>query len=175
MFTKQKEIIKNKRLELIVDELSDDEGWAVFLDLDELSPNGNSVAYLLDTHILTGTNNRTMSWAILKTVHEYRIDYDDVCIFNSDNVAYTKKVFCDSLSCLFPFCIHITCRSHIVNLVKCFHSLFFMPSGRKSRFFNFLQRALTPGDSVTMPLNPATKSWSAWFNAVLYHAEFYFL
>ena len=28
-----------------------------------------------------------------------------------------KKAFFDTLSCLFPYCIHITCQSHIVNLV----------------------------------------------------------
>ena len=177
-----KEIIKNKKVALIVDELSDDEGWyvldvkAVLLDFNELSPNGNSVAYLLDTHFLNATNNRTVSQAVVKTVHEYGIDYDDVRVFNSDNVPYMMKAFCDTLSCLFPFYIHITCHSHIVNLVasdfkkgfkevtefvKCVCNLFFVPSGRKSRFLNFLQRALNPGDSVTMPPNPTTKSWSA--------------
>ena len=66
-----KEIIKNKRLALIADELSDDEGryvldvMAVCLDFDELSFNGNSVAYLLDTHFLTATNNRTVSQAVV--------------------------------------------------------------------------------------------------------------
>ena len=47
--------------------LSDDEGryvvdvMAVLLDFDELSPNGISVVYLLDTHFLNTTNNRTVS------------------------------------------------------------------------------------------------------------------
>ena len=186
-----KEIMKNKKVALIVDELSKDEGryvldvMAVLLDFDELSPNGNSVAYLLDTHFLNATNNRTVSQAVVKTVHEYGINFGDVCVFNSDNVSYMMKAFCDTLSCLFLFCIHITCHSHIVNLVasdfkkgfkevtkfvKCFRNLFFVPSGRKSRFLNFLQKALNPGDSVTMPPNPTTKSWSAWFDSVLYHA-----
>ena len=52
-----KEMLQNKKVALIVDELSDDEGryfldiMAVCLDFDELSPNGNSVAYLLDTFL----------------------------------------------------------------------------------------------------------------------------
>ena len=158
-----KEIIQNKKVALIVDELSDYEGhylldiMAVLLDFDKLSPNGNSVAYLLYTHFLNATNNRTVSQAVVKTVHKYGIDYDDVCVFNSDNVSYRMKEFCDTLSCLFLFCSHITCHSHIVNLVasdfkKGFKEvtefLFFVPSGRKSRFLNFLQKALNPGDSV---------------------------
>ena len=191
-----KELVMNKRVALIVDELSDDEGryvldvMAVFLDFDELSPSGNSVAWLLDSHFLTATNNRTVSQSVVKTVHEYGIEYDNVRVFNSDNVAYMKKAFCDTLSCLFPYCIHITCHSHIVNLVasdfkkrfkevtefvKCFRNLFYVPSGRKSRFLKFLQEVLNPGDSTTMPPNPTTKSWSAWFDSVLYHADHYLL
>ena len=51
-----KEIITNKKVALIVDKLNDNEDhyvldvMAVLLDFDELSSNGNSVAYLLDMH-----------------------------------------------------------------------------------------------------------------------------
>lgn len=38
------------------------------LDFDELFVNGNSVAYLVGTHVLRATNNRTVSKAVLKTV-----------------------------------------------------------------------------------------------------------
>lgn len=81
-------------------------------------------------------------------------------------------------------------HSHIVNLVasdfkkgfkektkfgKCFPNLFFVYGGRKNGFLNFLQRALSPGDHVTMPPNATIKSCSTRFDAVLYHAELYFL
>ena len=39
----------------------------------------------------------------------------------------------------------------------------------------FLQEALNPGESATMPPNPTTKSWSAWFDSVLYHADHFLL
>ena len=48
---------------LIVDELSDDEGrymldlMVVIFDFDELSPSGNTVVYLLDTHFLSLTSS----------------------------------------------------------------------------------------------------------------------
>lgn len=123
-------------------------------------------------------------------MHDYGIEYDNVRVFNSDNVSYMKKAFCDTLSCLFPYCIHITCHSHIVNLlasdfkkavkevtefVKCFRNLFYVLSGRKSRFLKFLQESLSPDESATMPPNPTTKSWSAWFDSVLYHADYFLL
>lgn len=189
-----KKLVKDKNVALIVDELSDDEGryvldvMAVILDFDELSPEGNCVTYLLDTHFLTETNNKTVSQAIVRTVNEYDIDFDNVRVFNSDNVGYMKKAFSETLSCLFPLSVHITCNSHIVNLVasdfkkyfpelnefvKCFRNLFFVPSGRKSRFLNFLRRQT--GENAKMPPNPSTKSWSAWFDSAIYHAEHYFL
>ena len=189
-----KKHFKGKNVALIVDELSDDEGryvldvMAVILDFDELSPEGNCVAYLLDTQFLSETNNKTVSQAIVRTVNEYDIEFDNVRVFNSDNVAYMKKAFNETLSCLFPLSVHITCNSHIVNLVasdfkkhftelneflKCFRNLFFVPSGRKSRFLNFLRRHIS--GNARMPPNPSTKSWSAWFDSALYHAEYYFL
>lgn len=70
-----KEIIKNKNVALVEDKLRDDEGHyvldviAVLLDFDKLSPNGNSVAYLLERHFLNTTNNRIVSKTVVKTIH----------------------------------------------------------------------------------------------------------
>ena len=118
-----KQKFNGKKVAILTDELSDDEGryvmdvLAVILDFDELSPHGNTCAYLLDTHFLTSTNNVTVSQTVLKVVNEYDISFDNVLIFNSDNVAYMKKAFSSTLSVIFPNCVHITCHSHIVNLV----------------------------------------------------------
>ena len=181
-----KELVANKQISLIVDELSDGDGrfvldiMAVFLDFDELSPSGNSVAWLLDSHFLTQTNNRTVSQAVVKTVHDYGIEYDNVHVFNSDNGSYMKKAFCDTLSCLFPYCIHITCHSHTVNLVasdfkkefevtkfvKCFRNLFYqVPSGRKSRFLKFLQKVQmrVPPCHQTQPLKAGVPGLTLYF------------
>ena len=59
--------MRDKRSALIVEELSDDGVWfilnvrALCLDFDELSIDGNSVAYLLDTHLLSATSNTLLS------------------------------------------------------------------------------------------------------------------
>ena len=108
-----KKKVKDKNVALIVDELSDEKGRyvldieAVLLDFDQLSPCGNTVAYLLDSHFLRTTNNKMVSQAIVRTVHDYDTDFNNVCVFNSDNVGYIKKAFNDTLSCLFPLCIHL--------------------------------------------------------------------
>ena len=194
--TELKSLVRGKKVALIADELSDEEGryvlnvMAVLLDFDELSPNGNSVAYLLDSHFLSSTNNKTVAQKVVQTANDYGIDYDSVLVFNSDNVAYMKKAFSEALSCIFSNCVHVTCLSHIINLVasdfkkkfkdvtefvKCFRNLFFVSGGRKSRFRNFLQDAIGTTSTVKMPPNPTTKSWKAWFDSALYHADHYFL
>ena len=104
--------VKHKNITLIVHELSAEEGryildiMAVLLDLDQLFPCGNTVAYLLDAHSLTATNNKTVSQANMRTVHDYDIDFNNVHVFNSDNVGYAKKAINDTLPCLFPLCVH---------------------------------------------------------------------
>lgn len=83
----------------------------------------------------------------MKIVYKYGIDYDDVRVFNLDNVLYMMKEFCDILFCLFFFCSYIICYSYIVNFVvldfkkgfkEVIEFFFFVLSGRKSRFLNFL-------------------------------------
>ena len=94
-----KECIRGKNVALMVDELSDDEGryvldiMAVILDFYHLSPSGRSVAYMLDTQFLSETNNKTVSQVVVRTVNELNIDFDNIRVFNSDNVSYMKKAF----------------------------------------------------------------------------------
>ena len=62
----------------------------------------------------------------------------------------------------------------IIIIIKYFRNLFFVPSGRKSQFLNFL-RKVQNANHVTMPPHPTTKSWSAWFDCVEYYADRYLL
>lgn len=50
----------------------------VILNFDELSSSGNTMAYLLDMHFLSVTNNKTVSQAVVKTVHDYNIEFNNV-------------------------------------------------------------------------------------------------
>ena len=67
---------------------------ATVLDFDELSPRK---VYLLDTHFMTETNDKTVSQAVVKTINDYGIDFYRVLIFNSDNGSYMKKAFRETL------------------------------------------------------------------------------
>ena len=141
---------------MLNDELSDDEGryvidvLAVILDFHELSPHGDTCAYLLDTHFLSSTNNVTVSQTVIKVVNDYNISFNDVLIFNSDSVVYMKKAFTSTFSVIFPNWVHITCHSHIVNLVvsdfkKHFADVtefVYVPKKKKNRFLNSLKKGI---------------------------------
>ena len=107
-----KQRVKDEKVALVVDELSDDEGrhvldiMAIGLDFNQLSAKGNCIAYLLDTHFLSETNNKTVSQAIVRTVNDYDIDFDNVCVFNSNNVSYMKKAFNDTVLLISPIREH---------------------------------------------------------------------
>ena len=127
----------------------------------------------------------SVSHVVVRTVNEFNIDFDNLHIFNSDNVSYLKKAFNNTLSNIFPLAVFIRCNSHIVNLVasdfkksfvelnefmKFFQNLFYVPKGRKSKLLNFLESRTAK--KARMPPNPTTKSWSAWFNSAIYSAKF---
>ena len=159
---------------------------AVILDFNHLSPSGRSVAYLLDMQFLSETNNKTVPQTAVRTINEFNIGFDNLHVFNSDNVSYMKKAFNDTLSNIFPLAVFIPCNSHIINLVatdfkksfvelnefmKCFRNLFYVPSGRKSRLLKFLESRTA--NKVRMPPNTTTKSWRAWFDSAIYYADFF--
>ena len=115
-----------KKVALLVDELSDDEGryvldiMAVLLDFDELSAKGNCIAYLIDTNSFKRDQQQNRITAIVRTVKDCGIDFDNVRISSLTLIIFLstlKKEFNDTLFCLFPLSTHIACNSHIVSLV----------------------------------------------------------
>ena len=64
----------------------------------------------------------------MQTATASDLNFDNFVAFNSDNAAYVKEAFSDSLATLFPSCVHITCLAHIINLLgdafkKSFHEV----------------------------------------------------
>lgn len=55
--------------------------------------------------------------AVVKTLQEYDIAIEDVIVFDTDNAAYMLKAYRDALKSLFPHSIHITCMTHIMNVI----------------------------------------------------------
>lgn len=186
-----RDILKGKKICVIFDEMSDDEGRYVLnilLAPIELDKNGRVIAYLGDCVFLPRTDHSTVSQAVVKCLTEFGIEFDNVAVFDTDNAAYMKKAFKTILQGLCVNAIHITCLAHIINLigqsfrkpfvevndfVRYFSQIFFNAGARKSRFLQHLKEKDPPSGKkrVTMPPDPCATRWNSWYQAVLYHND----
>jgi len=178
---------------VIVDETSDDQGRFVLnilLAKMELFQTGDPVAsnkcFLADTIFLEQTNNTTVSQAVIRTVTDYGLDFNSIRIFCTDNAAYMLKSYKDTLSVVFPNCIHITCFAHIMNLV-CeafrqpfkdvhkfgikFKNIFAQPGQRKARYLKHLRQKGAAVALQTLPPDPVATRWNSWYEAMAYHND----
>lgn len=183
------EYMAHKKIAVIFDEMSDDEGRFVLniLFAPLIKNNENKiVSFLVDTVFLAKTDHTTVSQAVVKTLHLYGIEFCDVIVFDTDNAAYMKKAYQSVLAPLFPNSVHITCLAHIINLVgesfrspfvgvdefvRAFSQMFFMAGARKGRYLQHLKTHKTDTTTVTMPPDPCATRWNSWYFAVQCHAK----
>lgn len=99
--------------------MSDDEDRAVLNVLVApllLNERRQVTTYLAKTVLPTTVNHFTVFQAVMVTVKEYDIDYNNVCCINTDNAACWLKAF-TALQVLLPNAVHITCFAHVLHLV----------------------------------------------------------
>jgi hypothetical protein len=123
--------------------------------------------------------------AVITTVIEYGIAYNDIRFLMSDNARYMRKCAQEILSPLFPNMIHGTCWAHIISLVGSrwvdifedvnsfvadFKLIFLRTPARKRRYQTYLSRL---GKTCKLPPEPVLARWNSWFEAVNYHAEYF--
>jgi hypothetical protein len=114
-------------------------------------------------------NHSTLSQAVIKTVSNVGINFNQAISIVSDNAAYCKKAFKDVLSAVYPNSLQVLCIAHVVNLVsEVFHhhsdfkhtsdliamikSSLFKKPGRKSRFSNFLADYIASSEVKLTPV-----------------------
>lgn len=154
---KLKELLRNQKIAVIFDEMSDAEGRFVLNILYaplQKNAEGRVVPYLATTEFLKVTNHTTVSQAVVKSLQDYEIPFNNVVVIDTDNAAYCKKAFVAVLQGLCPFAVHITCMAHIMNLigesfrapfkdvnafVRAFSQMFFMAEAVKHVICNFLR------------------------------------
>ena len=119
-------------------------------------------------------------------VSDYKINYDDILAFVSDNVSYMKKCFKDILKPLFTNCHHVTCVAHILALVgECWRvnlkdvdafisytkQIFSKCASRRRRWLQHLKNNNV--ENPVLPPSPVITRWNTWFKAAIYHAKYY--
>ena len=121
-------------------------------------------------------NNATFSQAIIKSVSDVGIKFENTTAIVLDNAAYCKKAFKDVLSVVFSNSIHMRCLAHIVNFVSevfrqhsyfkyttdpiaVIKSAFLKKPGRKTHFLAFLSDYL-PASEVKLTPEPVATRWN---------------
>ena len=173
-------------MSVIFDETPDVEGRCVLnILISPLVKQGENkiIPYLANTVFMDKCDHATVSQAVIKTLNDIGVDSENVVSFNTDNAAYMLKAFKTILTHLFPNSIHITCLSHIVNLIgesfkKPFDlvtkfllymsRIFYMAGGRKRRYLKFLNDTM-PDSRPSMCPDPCATRWNSWFEAILYY------
>ena len=86
--------LENEHVAVIFDEMSDTEDRFVFnilLSPTKINGEGNVIAYLADTIMLSKVDHVTVSQAVIRTLAAYGINFDNVSVFDTDNAAYCIK------------------------------------------------------------------------------------
>ena len=179
-----KEVLRDKPVAIIFDEMSDSEGRYVFNVLIaplELDSSGRILAYLGDTLFLEKTNHSTVARAVIKVVQDYDIDFDDVICFDTDAASYMKLAFNSILKALFPNSVHVTCLGHLNALIgesfthpfkevnefqRKWSAVFYRAGARKFRYLKYLKEN---GVKQAMAPNPCATRWNSWFVCAKYH------
>lgn len=163
---KLKNILRDQKVQVQCDETTDCASNCVLNVLVQVM-NKDAPIFLADSVFLEKTNNVTVAQAVVKVLTDYGIAFNDVLIFNSDNVSYMQKAFEETLSVILPNAVHITCMAHIINLVatefkkpfhdlntfvKKFSAMLWHAEARKARLVNYLKEKKLTGMSRMMLL-----------------------
>ena len=176
------EVFKSQPVSITADETTDVRDHSIL----NVIASVRGKPYLIGVVQMEACNHSTFSQAIIRSVTDIGITFEQITAVVSDSAAYCKKAYRDVLSAVFPNSVHVLCLAHIVNLVaEVFHhhrdfshtcdlvtmikSSLFKKPGRKSRFLKFLGEFISSAD-VKLPPVPVSTRWNSWFAAVIYHA-----
>jgi len=130
-------------------------------------------------------NGTTVSQAIIQCLSKYGVEFNNVCSFVTDNASYMTKAY-GNLKGLLPNCVHITCNTHIMNLVgetwyknfpkvnrlvASFKTFFSHCAARKHSYKTFLQQ-MTGASEIALPPVPVTTRWGSRFATIEHHVKY---
>lgn len=109
--------IKDKDIILMTDETTDKGGRCVYNILCKtLEPGASQSIHLLASVVLDSADSASCAKAVIDTLAQYEVNYDNVIAFVSDAARYMTKCY-TVLSGLIEHLIHIQCWAHKVHLV----------------------------------------------------------
>ena len=181
-FLALKDLLRDKPVSIIADETTDVRDHSIL----NVIASVKGKPYLIGVVKMEACNHSTFSQAIISSVSEAGIAFQNVTAVVSDSAAYCKKAYRDVMSAVYSNSVHILCLAHIVNLAaEVFHlykdfshtanlitmikSSLFKKPGRKSRLLKYMSDLISKED-VKLPPVPVSSRWNSWFEAAIYHA-----
>jgi hypothetical protein len=187
---KQKKMIENlKRSEgfsVIVDETQDKACRAVLNLLvtpsaisPQLSDDFKLKSILIDTIFLNNTvDSNTIVRETNKSLINLGLNTDKITAFVSDNATYMIKAY-ECFQVIWPNSVHMTCHSHIFNLVaETFRNSFIEVDlflAKMKSFFKksrFRQRIFFETCNKALPKTCLTR-WNSWLEAIVKHNQLF--
>ena len=180
-----KELIGDRPVAICVDETTDvKQRYVLNILAKPLNASTNEDFFLIDTVFLEKCDNSTVSQAVIKSLTDFGIDFDQVRAFISDSAGYMIKAFRDVLSKLFTRAEHVTCWAHILHLVgeafrnsfsevddmvSLMKKLLSKSPARKIRYLQYLEESHVKKPSLCP--EPVVTRWGTWLNACVYHSK----
>jgi hypothetical protein len=132
-------------------------------------------SFLLDTIELNECNAQTVAREVVQSLNSQGLAFDKLFGFISDNASYMLSAF-KTISIVCPNAIHLTCWSHIFDLVaQTFYKSFpetdkFVANMKKA--FNYKRKMCRYFKQSTghMPPKPVKTRWTSWLGAVKVHS-----
>nr|XP_023672281.1 uncharacterized protein LOC111846387 [Paramormyrops kingsleyae] len=174
--------LQGKKISVVVDETTDARDCSVL----NIVTGFEGQYFLVDVIFMERCNYSTFAQAVIGSLHNNKLDLNDVWAVVTDNAAYCLKAYKDVLRGVMPHSRHVTCLCHVINLVgetwqhysyfsdvsslvTWMRSAFFKKPARKRRWVNFL--ILKDRLQTKVPPEAVSTRWNTWFEAVKYHAE----
>ena len=181
-FSALQDLLHNEPVSITADETTDVRDHSIL----NVIAGVQGKPFLIGVVKMEACNHSTFSQAIIQSVSEAGIAFENVTSIVSDSAAYCKKAYRDVLSAVYPNSVHVLCLAHIVNLAaEVFHhhsdfshtsdlitmikSSLFKKPGRKSRLLKYMSDFISSAE-VKLPPVPVSSRWNSWFEAAIYHA-----
>ena len=182
--TELQERVRGQPVAVCVDETTDvRQRYVVNILVKILDASASHAFLLIDTVFLERTNHSTVPIAVVHSLGEFGIKFEQVRAFISDSAPYMLKAYREVFAKLYTNSIHMTCWSHIIHLVgetwRCsfpsvdrmvalMKSLFSKSALRQNRYAEFLSEH---GCKPSPCPQPVVTRWGTWLAACVYHAE----
>ncbi|CAB1328790.1 unnamed protein product, partial [Coregonus sp. 'balchen'] len=169
-----KDAVEGKDIYVILDETTDAFGRCALAILLQPVDKRPVVA---DLAFLDRVNFTTVSQAVISSLNNNGVDFNNVSAFVSDSASYMKKAFTSILKGLFPNSVYVTCFAHLLSLVLDVFPEMFEDVNRLCALAPQRRLALTSfmlenGHSTVMPVYAVQTRCGSWIRAMAYLAEY---